>query len=81
MTAPRETTKSNPKSPNMNKFNHQNTMIKLAVQEDVALNMALKGLLDIDSLLSKPLPKPTTIKKKRSFIQFIKNTVDLFGIF
>ncbi len=65
----------------MNKFNHQNTMMKLAVQEDVALNMALKGLLDIDSLLSKPLPKPTTIKKKRSFIQFIKNTVDLFGIF
>ncbi len=65
----------------MNKFNHQNTMIKLAVQEDVALNMALKGLLDIDSLLSKPLPKPTTIYKKRSFIQFIEKTVDLFGNF
>jgi hypothetical protein len=64
----------------MKKLNHQNAMIKLAVQEDVALNMALKGLLDIDSLLSKPLPEPTTINKKRSFIQFFKRTAELFGI-
>lgn len=54
----------------MKKYNHQNAMIKLAVQEDVALNMALKGLLEIDSLLSKPLPEPTFINKRRSFIQF-----------
>ena len=65
----------------MKNLNHQNAMIKLAVQEDVALNMALKGLLDIDTLLSKPLPEPTTIKKKRSFIQFYKNKADFFGIF
>ena len=65
----------------MKKYNQQNAMIKLAVQEDVALNMALKGLLEIDSLLSKPLPEPTFINKKRSFIQFLKNIADLFGIF
>ena len=65
----------------MKNLNHQNAMIRLAVQQDVALNMAFKGLLDIDVILSKPMPKPTTITKKGSFIQFFKKTVELFGIF
>lgn len=65
----------------MRKFNHQNNMINLAVQEDIALNTAVKGLLDIDSLLSKPMQKPTTTNKKRSFIQFFKKNSFLFGTF
>ena len=65
----------------MTKLNHQNALIELAVHDDVALNMALKELLDIDSLLSKPMPKPTTINKKRSFIQFFKKTASLLCIF
>ena len=56
-------------------------MIRLAVEEDVALNIALEGLLEIDSLMSKPQPKPTIINKKRSFIQFFKKAADLFCSF
>lgn len=65
----------------MNKYNPQNAMIELAIQEDVALNLALKGLMDIDALLSNSQEKPSTINKKWSFIQFFRQVILLFGIF
>ncbi len=56
-------------------------MIKVAVQEHVALNMALKGLLEIDTLLTKSIPESTSITKKKPFIQFLKNLRDYWLYF
>ncbi|WP_282054034.1 hypothetical protein [Maribacter luteus] len=65
----------------MNVHNHQNDMIKVAVQEHVALNMALKGLLEIDTMLTKSIPESTSITKKKPFIQFLKNLRDYWLYF